>query len=94
MSANYRQLRAEVEEILGEAWDDLFEGAEETMDLAREISQDLIIALADGDEDMAEELIGQVRMLGELKRIEATNDSWEVAQRVVRVVWRTLVAAV
>jgi hypothetical protein len=81
---NRPSLRADLEDALKSSLRTVLEGAEADLQaFAHEISGEMVIAAAGGDDEALQELSAQVRALGEANRLRAAGASWKVAADVV-----------
>ncbi|MEK7862362.1 MAG: hypothetical protein AAB295_03760 [Chloroflexota bacterium] len=81
---NRPSLRDDLEGALKASLRTVLEGAEaDLQDFAHEISGEMLTAAASGDDEALQELLAQVRALGEANRLRAGGASWKVAADVV-----------
>ena len=96
---NDEDLKASLSEALQDAGRHLLEGAAHDLQvyveaISVDLSQVWTIADPDQRQKVYEELLGQLRAVGELNRIRASNAAWVSFTRVVRIATRTLISGV
>ena len=70
-------------------------GAKEDVETyASKMAEDSLRAIASGDPELAKEVALQARLIGEYHRIQATNKTWEIAERAFFVAIKAGMAAI
>ena len=92
---DYKALGKEITGVLTESFQGLLEGAEGDVHVfAQDIAQDMVLAAALGRKERLEtDLPQQARLLVEYHRLKITNESWAVVDRVLKITFRVLLAA-
>lgn len=88
-------LRDALAESLQQSLRALVEGTQEDLRrFALSISDDLSLALARNDQDLASEIADQAQLLAEINRLRAVNEAWDTVHGVIRGVIGVAIAAV
>ena len=92
---DYKALGKEITGVLTESLSGVVEGAEGDVHVfAQDIAQDMVLAAALGrKERMETDLPQQARLLIEFHRLKVTNESWKIMDRILKITFRVLLAA-
>ena len=92
-TADWGGLNAELRDVLGDALAGLIDGAADDVDrYVAAIAQDLVRAAANDRPDLVAELRGQLRLIGEINRVRASDAAWDTAEQIIAAVFRAAVA--
>lgn len=88
---DFGAIRTELGEVLSEALSDVVEGAAgDLKTFGADIATDMVASIAAGNTAMTNELKAQIRVLGAINKIRASNAAWGILDAVTSIAMRTV----